>query len=197
MRQYARQCPSGGTETCDPNGRTAIPTEASQECGKQKSGKATAAATSPGTGSPAGSPFWSSAEAAGGPAAVGVSSSEGTARSKPAAAPLKSRNRLRGAAGSGSAGPAASSGSITCLASSASLGSVCSMTDASFWDTVSSLSLSRFSKRDRPPEVDADAGLAFAAVAARHFFLEGDEELLELDEEDDEEEEEDPEDELE
>ena len=71
------------------------------------------------------------------------------------------------------------------------------MTDDSFWDTVSSLSLSRFNEQHLRPEVDAHAGLAFAAVAARAFFLEGDDELLELDEEDDEEEEEDSEDELE
>ena len=188
MRQYARQCPSGGTETCDPTGRTAGPTEASHEGGKQKSGKATAAATCAGTAGAAGSTSLSSVEAGGSPAGVEVSSSEGTAKSKTAAAPLKSRNRLRAAATGGLAGPAAPFGSMTVLLSSAAdrggdfkefltlrsfgrwrtCGAVLGSTvagaprsrDASFWDSVSSLSLSKFSKHDLPAEVDGEAGLA-------------------------------------
>ena len=58
MRQYARQCPSGGTETCEPIGRTAGPTEAAHAGGKQKSGKATAAVTCSGTTGVGGSSAW-------------------------------------------------------------------------------------------------------------------------------------------
>ena len=61
MRQYARQCPSGGTETWEPTGRTAGPTEAAHGGGKQKSGKATAAATCAGTAGSAGSSSLSAA----------------------------------------------------------------------------------------------------------------------------------------
>ncbi len=197
MRQYARQCPSGGTETCDPTGKTAFPTEASQESGKQKSGKATAAATSLSTGSSTGSPCGSSAEAAGGSVTVGVTSSERTSRSNPAAAPLNCRNLFRGTAGAGSTGLVARSGSITGLATSASLGSGWARIVDSSWDTVPSSSLSRFSERHLSFELDAHAGSAFTAVVARAFFFEGDDELLELDDEDDEEEDEDSEDELE
>ncbi len=61
MRQCARQCPSGGTQTWEPTGRTAGPTEAAHAGGKQKSGKATAAATCAGTTGAAGSSSLSAA----------------------------------------------------------------------------------------------------------------------------------------
>ncbi len=49
MRHYATQCSSDGAQTWEPTGRTAGPTEAARAGRKQKSGKASAAATCSGT----------------------------------------------------------------------------------------------------------------------------------------------------